>query len=94
VAKVIGKSTRRWAAHSIIVASIALTFGLVDARQSFAGCGGYCEARQARAICHFAVKDRGLKAHERDSEFERCKADPASYLQLERVTNDSEMNLE
>ena len=66
------------ATHSVIVASIALAFGLADAQQSFAGCGGYCEAQQARAICHQAVKDQELKAHERDAEFERCKADPVS----------------
>ena len=88
------KDSRGRVARSVIVASIALAFGLGNAGQSFAGCGGYCEARQARAICHWAVKDRGLKAQERDVEFERCKADPASYLQLEQVTDDSEMNLE
>lgn len=64
----------------VVLASIALAFGLTDVRQSFAGCGGYCEARQARAICHRAIAAQDLKAHERDAEFEKCKADPLSYL--------------
>jgi hypothetical protein len=62
-----------------MVASIALAFGLGDVAQSIAGCGGYCEARQLRAICHHAVAAHGLKAHERDVEFEKCKANPLSY---------------
>lgn len=90
----IRKDSRGRVAHSIVVASIALVFGLVGARQSFAGCGGYCEARQARAICHHAVKAQGLQRQERDVEFERCKADPASYLQLDQFTDDAEMSAE
>ena len=90
----INDSTQGWAARSIVVASIALAFGLADARQSFAGCGGYCEARQARAICHDAVKAQGLQAQARDAEFEKCKADPASYLQLDQLTDDAEMIVE
>jgi hypothetical protein len=93
-AKVIGKSSRGWVAHSVIVASIALAFGLADARQSFAGCGGYCEARQARAICDDAVRAQGLRAQAREAEFEKCKADPASYLQLDELTDDAEMIVE
>jgi hypothetical protein len=93
-AKVIGQSSRGLAAHSVIVASIALAFGLIDARQSFAGCGGYCEAQQARAICHQSVNAQGLRAKAREAEFEKCKSDPASYLQLDRVANDVEMNFE
>lgn len=72
--------SKRWAAKLIMVASIALAFGLGDAAQSIAGCGGYCEARQVRAICHHAVTRQDLKAHERDAEFAKCKADPLSYL--------------
>ena len=83
-----------WAARSVIVASIALAFGLADARQSFAGCGGYCEARQARAICHEAVKAQGLRAQAREAEFEKCKADPGSYLSLEELTDDASADLE
>ena len=90
----INDSTQGWAARSIVVASIALAFGLADARQSFAGCGGYCEARQARAICHDAVKAQGLQRQARDAEFEKCKADPASYLQLDQLTDDAEMIVE
>jgi hypothetical protein len=44
--KMIAKSSMGWATHSIILASIALAFGLADARRSFAGCGGYCEAQR------------------------------------------------
>jgi hypothetical protein len=85
----INANKKGWAARSVIFASIALAFGLADARQSFAGCGGYCEARQARAICHQAVKAQGLRARARDAEFEKCKADPASYLQLEEFTDEA-----
>jgi hypothetical protein len=93
-AQVITENSRRWTARSIIVAGIALAFGLVDARQSFAGCGGYCEAREARAMCHQAVEVEGLKARAREAEFEKCKADPASYLELEELTDDEEMSVE
>jgi len=51
-------------------------------------------ARQARAICHDAVKAQGLQRQERDVEFEKCKADPASYLQLDQFTDDAEMSVE
>ena len=90
----INDNMQRWAAHSVVDASIALVFGPVGARQSFAGCGGYCEARQARAICHDAVKAQGLQPQARDAEFEKCKADPASYLQLDQFTDDAEMSVE
>jgi hypothetical protein len=81
------------APKTVIVASVALAFGLTDVRQSFAGCGGYCEARQARAICHRAIAKRDLKAHERDAEFERCKTDPLGY-QVETVPGGAEIDLE
>ena len=90
----INDNMQGWADNSVVVASIALAFGLVGARQSFAGCGGYCEARQARAICHDAVKAQGLRAQAREAEFEKCKADPASYLQLDQLTDDAEMIVE
>ena len=90
----INDNTQGLATHSVVIASIALAFGLVDTRQSFAGCGGYCEARQARAICHDAVKAQGLQRQERDVEFDNCKADPASYLQLDQFTDDAEMSVE
>ena len=67
----------------VIFASIALAFGLAE--QSFAACGGYCQARQTLANCHRAIKRQDLKANEREAEFEQCKADPASYLQLEEL---------
>ncbi len=90
----INDNTQGWAARSVVIASIALVFGLIGARQSSAGCGGYCEARQARAICHHAVKAQGLRAQAREAEFEKCKADPASYLQLDQLTNDAEVIVE
>jgi hypothetical protein len=68
------------APKTVILASVALAFMLTDVQQSFAGCGGYCEARQARAICHRAIARQHLKAHERDAEFEKCKGDPLNYL--------------
>jgi hypothetical protein len=91
---VIAKSSWGWAARCVVVASIALAFGLVDAQPSFAGCGGYCEARQARAICHHALKAQGLRAEAREAEFEKCKADPASYLELDQLTDDAETIVE
>ena len=66
--------------NRVAVASIALAFVLSGAAQSIAGCGGYCEARQVRAVCHHAVGSQDLKANQRDAEFEKCKADPLSYL--------------
>jgi len=91
---VINDNMQGWADNSVVVASIALAFGLVGARQSFAGCGGYCEARQARAICHDAVKAQGLQRQARDAEFEKCNADPASYLQLDQFRDDAETSVE
>jgi hypothetical protein len=90
----INGNRQRCAAHFVIVSSMALAFGLADARQSFAGCGGYCEAQQARATCHHAVKAQGLQAKAHEAEFEKCKSDPASYLQLDRIANDAEANFE
>lgn len=81
-------------AHLAIVASTALTFALVASTQSFAGCGGYCEAQNARAICHDAVRAQGLKAQQRDVEFDKCKADPASYAQPYQLTNDAQLRTE
>jgi hypothetical protein len=72
--------SKRWLPNSVIVASLALAFGLGDGTRSIAACGGYCKARQVRAICHHAVGSQELKAHRRDAEFEKCKSDPLSYL--------------
>jgi hypothetical protein len=72
--------SKRSLLNSINVASIVLAFVLSSGAQSIAGCGGYCEARQVRAICHRALGPRDLKAHQRDAEFEKCKANPLSYL--------------
>ena len=90
----INDNMQGWAARFVVVASIALVFGLADARQSFAGCGGYCEARQARAICHGTVQAQGLRLQARDAEIQKCKADPASYFQLNQLTDDAEMIVE
>jgi hypothetical protein len=88
------RNSSRLAARAVISASIVLTFCLADMRLSFAGCGGYCQARQARAMCHQAVKVQGLPARQRDAEFERCTSDPASYLELEQLTDDAETGVE
>jgi hypothetical protein len=77
-----------------MIGSIALAIGLTAPHPSFAGCGGYCEAKQTRHICHSAVEAQGLKGRDRDAEFEQCKTDPASYLQLEELADDMEMNRE
>ena len=85
-------SSKGLAARLVIVASISLALGLADMPQSFAGCGAYCEARQALAICHHAVEAQGLNVRERDAEFEKCKGDPASYLQLEELADELELS--
>jgi len=87
-------ASRMFAARLAVVAPIALALALADMGQSLAGCGGYCEAQQARAICHQAVKAQDLEARAREAEFDRCKADPASYLQLEQITDDAETSAE
>ena len=71
---------RRRSLNILIVASIAFTFALSGVAQSFAGCGGYCEARRTLTICHRAITTHGLEAHNRDVEFERCKSNPLIYL--------------
>jgi hypothetical protein len=81
-------------ANAVIVASMALAFGLIGMGQSFAGCGGYCQARQALALCHHAVKAQGVQIRERDAEFEKCAADPARYLQLEELADEAELSRE
>ena len=63
-----------------VVASIALAFVLSSVAQSSAECGGYCAARHTRAICNHALRRQGLQTPERDAEFEKCKANPLSYL--------------
>jgi hypothetical protein len=84
------KRELRWTPNAVVVFSIALAIGLADVHSAIAGCGGYCEARQVRAICHQAISIKGLKGHERDVDFEKCKADPTAYLQLEELADDLE----
>jgi len=83
-----------WAPKIFVVSTIALAIGLADVRSSVAGCGGYCAARQVLAICHQATVIQGLKGHERDVEFEKCKADPMAYLQLDEFADDLEDGLD
>ena len=45
-------------------------------------------------MCHQATLNQGLKGHERDVAFEKCKADPMDYLQLEGLADDLENSLE
>jgi hypothetical protein len=71
---------RRRAADIVMVASIALVFVLSSVAQSSAECVGYCEARQTLKMCHHAVRTQGLQASAREAEFEKCKANPLSYL--------------
>jgi hypothetical protein len=63
-----------------VVVSIALMFVLSGVAEASAECGGYCEARQTRAACHHAIRTQGVQAPARDAEFEKCKANPVSYL--------------
>lgn len=71
---------RKLSLKAATVGLIVLATGSGVVAQTLAACGGYCEARQTRAICHRALATRDLKAHQRDAEFEKCKADPLSYL--------------
>ena len=87
------KSGLAWVPRTIVVFAIALATELGEVHSSIAGCGGYCEARQVRAICRQAIEVQGLKAHKRVAEFEKCKADPMTYLQIEELTDDTEDNL-
>jgi hypothetical protein len=93
-AVVIKKNELGWTSQAIMVFLIALVIGLTHIHSSLAGCGGYCEARQARAMCHHAVRAQELQAQARDAEFEKCKADPASYLHLDRLADDANMGVE
>jgi hypothetical protein len=63
----------------VIFALIAVAVVLSAVAESFAACGGYCEARQTLAACHRAVTNDDLPKHERDDEFEKCKSDPFAY---------------
>jgi hypothetical protein len=65
--------------NAVTVAFVAFAFVFSGVPQSFASCGGYCSARQVRAICHHAVASKDLKADKRDAEFEKCAADPLGY---------------
>jgi hypothetical protein len=88
------KRELRWTPNAVVVFSITLAIWLADVHSSIAGCGGYCEARQVRAICHQAISIKGLNGHERDVEFEKCKAAPTAYLQLEELADDLENRVE
>jgi hypothetical protein len=73
-----GSATRL--SNIVAIALIALAFVLSDVASSSAECGGYCEARQVRAICH-------------DAEFNKCKSDPLSYL-ASSARGDAQLGLE
>jgi hypothetical protein len=78
-----------WAGLAVMVASTAFGIGLLGTTPSSADdCGLYCKARQVRIICHDAVKLKGFRGHVRDVEFEKCKADPTAYKQLQEVKDD------
>jgi hypothetical protein len=73
-----------------IVGSLALSIGLFELQSSFAGpCGGYCKARQVRAICHDVVSSRGLTGYQRNAEFDKCKLDPTTHRRIEEVVDDT-----
>lgn len=66
--------------NTALVVSIVLAFVLSSVARSSAECVGYCEARQTLKMCHHAVRTQGLQASAREAEFEKCKANPLSYL--------------
>jgi hypothetical protein len=88
------RSKTGWTANILFVSTIALVVGLADVHTSVADCGGYCVARQVRVLCHQATVIKRLNGRERDVEFEKCKADPTTYLQLEEFADDQENRLD
>ena len=80
---------------AVTVVSTAFGIGLLGTTRSSADdCGLYCKARQVRVICHDAVKLKGFRGHVRDVEFEKCKADPTAYKQLQEVKGDTKRFLD
>ena len=84
---------RKLSLKAAVIASVSWAFAMGGVRESSGVCGGYCEARQVRAICHRAVTAQELETHQRDAEFEKCKSDPLSYL-IEPVWTGVEVGLE
>ena len=83
----VSKCSRSWA---LIVISIGLCIGLLDALPSFAeNCGAYCKARHVREFCHEAIKLKGLKNQQRDVEFESCKINPMTHKQIQELADDN-----
>ena len=77
--------------ETVIVMFLSVGIGLADTQSSYAdGCGAYCQARQVRAICHDAVKKKGLKGQQREVEFQKCMLEAVNYKQIERLTDDIE----
>jgi hypothetical protein len=64
---------------TVVLASVALGFGLAALQPSFAGCEARCKAAQAAGICNAAMNQKGLKGEQRKAEFEKCKMDPYGY---------------
>jgi hypothetical protein len=89
------KSDLSWAPRAIIIVSMAFGIGLFDSRSSFAeGCGAYCKARLVRAICHDAVKSKGVKGHQIEVEFEKCKVDPITHKRIQELAEDTKNSLD
>jgi hypothetical protein len=86
---------RIWSPRILCV--VVLSFGIDSTalQSSFAGgCEGYCKARQVRAICHEAVKVKGLDSRQRDVEFERCKSDPLTHRRVQELADETGQDFE
>ena len=81
------------------VIAMSLSIGVIGVgftvpQSSYAsGCGTYCQAKEARAICHDIVKAKGLRSHQRDAEFEKCRADVMKSKQIEQLADDAESSI-
>ena len=86
----IGISDRQWVTRAVIIVAFTVVIALFGSNSSFAdGCGTYCKARQVRAICHNTLINQGIKGHHRDVAFGKCKVDPHTHKQIERIADDA-----
>ena len=80
--------------RAVIAMSLLIGVGFTVPEPSYAGgCGTYCQAKEARAICHDIVKAKGLRSHQRDAEFEKCRADVMKSKQIEQLADDAETSI-
>jgi hypothetical protein len=62
-----------------LIGLMGMSIIVLDANPSFAEKGGGCGPGCHNRLCQDLVKQKGLKGDEFKAEFNKCKADPASY---------------